>query len=149
MTELEKVLLTALLNTDKSAPQAQGVQPAPVQQSAPAQQPVRQNTDDMLVSLLLKNLLQQNINTSQVQQTSAAPQQNTLSTPSAGFTLNQNPAIADTKSTTDLLLEKILALNIATAQNKPPETSEEIIGNIIAPPIPEFGAEPNGVNKNE
>lgn len=127
MTIAEKEALLKILGMDTT--------PAPVPTPAPAptQTPVQDSgNNNKLVELMLQYLLQQ-----QTQAQVPAP----ASTPA--------PAQAPTQQTidTNALVQALILKNIATSNNAEPETTEQIIAKIIAPPIPPFGQETNGVTK--
>jgi len=151
MTELEKTLLLHILNNGQ--PQNVSRETLPVAQQAPSQpaQAPQQQVDNTLTTLMLQYILQQNLsNTSQQApaQPAQAPQQQpaTIAAPSSGFMV-QNTVSPVAQSSTEQALERLIMMNIAASNNKKPETTDDIIGNFIAPPtqLPEFGSEPNGV----
>lgn len=124
MTIAEKEALLKILGMDTT--------PAPAPAPAPTQTPVQDSGNNKLVELMLQYLLQQ-----QTQAQAPAP----TSTPA--------PAPAPTQQTidTNALVQALILKNIATSNNAEPETTDQIIANIISPPIPPFGQETNGVTK--
>lgn len=126
MTIAEKEALLKILGMDTT--------PAPAPVPAPTQTPVQDSGNNKLVELMLQYLLQQ-----QTQAQAPAP----TSTPAPA------PAPAPTQQTidTNALVQALILKNIATSNNAEPETTDQIIANIISPPIPPFGQETNGVTK--
>lgn len=127
MTIAEKEALLKILGMDTT--------PAPVQTPAPEPTPaqVQDSGNNKLVELMLQYLLQQT--QGQVQAPTPAP------TPAPVQAPAQQPI------DTNALVQALILKNIATSNNAEPETTDQIIAKIIAPPIPPFGQETNGVTK--
>lgn len=128
MTIAEKEALLKILGMDTT--------PAPVPTPAPAptqtQTPVQDSGNNKLVELMLQYLLQQQ-----------------TQTPASALTSTPAPAPTSAQQTidTNALVQALILKNIATSNNAEPETTDQIIAKIIAPPIPPFGQETNGVTK--